>query len=206
MADIAGKHAGCRYKFFEEFAKALEFNSRMDKTTSTAEQKCNFAKGYHYVLFPAGVGQIMQEFEAWQDSQMLANLDTLERPSKIREMVALALEVRIMKILSKNALLNANGFFTIPSNLLSGSKVAYKTCDFIWKYAGDKSSDFNHYTKRGLLFSVYQSSKLFYFADNSTDHKNTKEFIKNALDNIVNIASFKSRIKMENIPILRLFS
>jgi ubiquinone biosynthesis protein COQ9 len=55
---------------------------------------------------------------------------------------------------------------------------------------------------------VYLSAKTFYVADNSKDHEKTKKFIKNALDNIINIASFKNHVnslKMDDIPILRLF-
>ena len=97
----------------------------------------------------------------------------------------------------------------MPTNIISGTEVACRSCDIIWKYAGDKSSDFNYYTKRGLLLSVYAAAQVFYFGDNSENHKDTKDFIKNALDNIINIASFKNNIKMpkiEDIPIARLFS
>ncbi|MDC0864739.1 COQ9 family protein [Rickettsiaceae bacterium] len=205
MADIASKHAECRCKFFEALSEILETNSWSKKTIPEAEKKCDFASGYHHVLFPAGISQVISKFELWQDNKMLNLLNSVKRPGKIREKIALALEVRIMQILSKEAMFNVNAFFSTPSNILSGGKSAYATCDAIWRYAGDKSNDFNYYTKRGLLFSVYQSSKLFYFADNSKDHKDTKEFIKNALDNIVNIASFKSQVKTEDIPILRLF-
>ena len=96
----------------------------------------------------------------------------------------------------------------IPTNLLSGNKSYTQTCDLIWNYAGDKSTDFNYYTKRGLLLPVYLSAKAFYISDNSKGHEKTKKFIKNALDNIINIASFKNRINLpniEDIPILRLF-
>jgi len=59
------------------------------------------------------------------------------------------------------------------------------------------------------LLGVYGAVRAFYFGDNSADHKDTKDFIKNALDNIINIASFKNKIKMpkmEDIPIVRPFS
>ena len=113
-----------------------------------------------------------------------------------------------MEVAPKNTLLNNSSYFAIPTNLLSGNESACRSCDLIWKYAGDKSTDFNYYTKRGLLLPVYISAKAYYIADNSMDHEKTKEFIRNSLDNIINIASFKSKInmpKMEDIPILRLF-
>jgi ubiquinone biosynthesis protein COQ9 len=174
-----------------------------------AETNCDFAVNYHKLLFPNGMTNIVQEFENWLDTEMLSALKKLEKPKKIREQIALALETRIINQVSKNVILKNNSFFLIPTNLLAGNESACQTCDLIWKYAGDKSTDYNYYTKRGLLLPVYLSAKMFYIADNSKNHEKTKLFIKNALDNIINIASFKNRVnmpKIEDLPIIRLFS
>ena len=194
---------------FKEITKLLDSMNWSDELIKVAEANCNFAINYHKLLFPNGVTNIVQEFENWLDTEMLTMLDKLAKPKKIREQIALALETRIINQVPKNVILKNNSFFLIPTNLLAGNKSAYQTCDLIWKYAGDKSTDYNYYTKRGLLLPVYLSAKMFYIADNSKNHEKTKEFIKNALDNIINIASFKNRIKLpklEDIPILRLFS
>ena len=209
MADIAEKYAKRKVLLFKELVKLLEKNMWSSGLVQEAEQLCGFDLGYHKILFDGNNSQLLKEFEAWQDELMLKELEMLERPSKIREQIALALELRIMQVVSKNVAMNNSAYFLLPSNILAGNESACHTCDLIWKYAGDKSTDFNYYTKRGLLLPVYLSAKSFYFADNSENHKATREFIKNALDNIINIASFKSRInlpKMEDIPILRLFS
>lgn len=209
MADIAEKYAERKVLLLKELVKLLEKNMWSSGLIKEAEQLCGFDIGYHKILFDGDNSQLLKEFEAWQDELMLKKLEVLERPSKIREQIALALELRIMQVVSKNVAMNNSAYFLLPSNILAGNESACHTCDLIWKYAGDKSTDFNYYTKRGLLLPVYLSAKSFYFADNSENHKETREFIKNALDNIINIASFKSRInlpKIEDIPILRLFS
>ena len=85
----------------------------------------------------------------------------------------------------------------------------YSVSDIMWKYANDRSVDFNYYTKRGLLLSVYTSSRIFYIADNSEGFIKTKEFIATSLERIINIAKIKGKIKLpssEDIPILRLMS
>ncbi|PCJ29811.1 MAG: COQ9 family protein [Rickettsiales bacterium] len=212
MTDISRKQAERRLKFFAALAKLLATNMWSEALLGKVEESCAFDKGYNYALFPEGVSQIAVSFESWQDEQMLSALSKTEKPAKIRECIARALEIRIMDVVHKNVAINNSGFFMMPQNILEGNKAAFRTCDLIWKYAGDQSADFNYYTKRGLLLSVYKSASAFYFADNSKDHEKTKIFIKNALDNIVNIASLKSRIKlpkipkMEDLPILRLFS
>lgn len=194
---------------FKSISKLLDSMHWSITLINEAEKQNKLDTNYHKLLFPGGLEQLVPKFENWLDTEMLDALNKLEKPKKIREQIALALETRIINLVPKNVILKNSSFFLIPSNILAGSESACQTCDLIWKYAGDKSTDFNYYTKRGLLLPVYLSAKAFYVADNSKDHEKTKEFIKNALDNIINIASFKNRVnlpKMEDIPILRLFS
>jgi len=209
MTDFASVHAASKIKLFQELVILLETKAWSSDIISQAESNCSLDSGYHHVLFSDGESQILQEFETWQDDLMLEILAKQEKPQKIRAQIALALETRLMHIASKNTVINSSATFLLPQNILTGNEAACRTCDFIWKYAGDKSTDFNYYTKRGLLLPVYLSARAFYIADNSKNHGDTKDFIKNALDNIINIASFKNRIKLpklEDIPILRLFS
>ena len=194
---------------FKELCELLDSTHWSDELISMAETNCQFTINYHKLLFPNGKAELVQSFENWLDIEMLSTLKKIETPKKIREQIALALETRIINLVSKNVILKNSSFFLIPSNLLYGNESACQTCDLIWKYAGDKSTDYNYYTKRGLLLPVYLSAKTFYIADNSKNHEKTKEFIKNALDNIINIASFKNRVnmpKVEDLPIIRLFS
>ena len=195
--------------FFNELCVLLDSESWSGVILKKAEKAAGFIPNHHRILFPEGESQIVQEFESWLDNKMLGELVKYDKPEKVREQIAFALEKRIIEIVPKNIILRNCSFFMLPNNILAGTKSACQTCDAIWKYAGDRSTDFNYYTKRGLLLPVYYSAKSYYITDNSHLHEKTREFIKNALDNIINIASFKNRInapKMEDIPIIRLFS
>lgn len=148
---------------------------------------------YYLIIFKDNIPEIMDYYDALLDQQMQEALDACEKPSKIREKIALALSMRLR--------LDAG-----PKRFLK-LKSVWRTCDIIWKYAGDNSLDFNHYTKRSLLAGVYIASFRFYKKDNSLDAKDTEEFIKSSLDKIIKIFSIKSKLpKMEDIPIFRLFS
>lgn len=61
----------------------------------------------------------------------------------------------------------------------------HKTSDHLWYIAGDDSLDYNWYTKRLALSSVYTSTELYMVQDNSTDFKNTWEFLDSSLNNMV---------------------
>ena len=209
MADIVKKYGEQRIEFFKALAIALESNSWSNKLISLVEINCGFSINYHHILFSGGKTEILLMFEQWQDELMVEQLKKVKRPQKIRDQIALALEIRLMHITSKNIALNNSAFFIIPTNMFIGSKAAYDTCHLIWKYAGDKSTDFNYYTKRGLMLYVYLSTRTFYFADNSVNYQDTKEFIKNVLNNIIKITTLKNKINLpqiKDIPILRFFS
>ena len=209
MTDIAKKHKEARNNFFSQLS-FLVSTARWNKNLyKEIEKKCNFPQNYHYILFPGGGSHIIEEFESWQDQKMLELLLTEKQNLKIREKIAKALEIRIMGIVPKAAILQQNALFLLPSNILSGAKCCSNTCDLIWRYAGDKSEDFYYYSKRVLLLGVYTSSRLFYLSDNSKDSTKTKEFIATSLERIINIAQTKRKIKLpsiEDIPILRLMS
>ncbi len=207
MSNVKDKHDKARLALLIEVRKLLTESNWSDEMLENAEKKVGIEKGYRHILYPDGIAQVVMAFENTLDQEMLDILSSTEKPKKIRDLIALALETRLMKVAGKNLILKSSGFFIVPSNVLVGSNVAWNTCDLIWKYAGDKSKDMNYYTKRSLLLGVYLSASAFFLADESKDHKETMNFIKNALDNIVNIASFKSKLpKMEDIPIFRMFS
>ncbi len=207
MTDISKKHKLLREEFFNQLAFLLSGDDWGKDLYKKVEEKCAFSENYHYILFSEGDAQIIEEFEEWQDRKMLELLSKEDSKLKIREKIAEALKVRIMNIVSKSVILKQNALFLSPCNLLLGAKCYAKTCDLIWRYAGDKSDDFNYYSKRGLLLGVYVSTRLFYLSDDSKEFIKTKEFIATSLENIINIAKIRTKIKLpsiEDIPILRL--
>lgn len=148
---------------------------------------------YYLVIFKDNISEIMDYYDSLLDEQMQDSLKSLKTPSKIREKIANAISIRLRLDIGQNRFLRL--------------KSAWRTCDAIWRYAGDNSLDFNYYTKRSLLVGVYIASFRFYKNDNSLDSKDTEEFIKSSLDKVIKIFSIKSKLpKIEDIPILRLFS
>jgi len=143
---------------------------------------------YHLILFPGGVKDALDYYESLMDSKMLDALAHAAIPLKIRQKIALALKTRI-----------------VPNHIPS-IKSAWRTADVIWRFAGDVSTDFNHYTKRGLLAGVYIASARYRCTDSSIGASGTDSYIDQALDKVISLAQIKKKIpKMEDIPILRMF-
>ncbi|RYE06526.1 MAG: COQ9 family protein [Rickettsiaceae bacterium] len=206
--EITEKYQKQRIAIAKTIKELLPYFGWDHQLISEAEAVCGFDQGYCWLLFGKEIANIIQFYENWHDQLMIDLLNLQESTTKIqvRQMISNALKIRIKSCdfqvnMKKNQL-----YFLKPENYTLGSKLAWQTCNKIWYYAGDRSIDFNYYTKRGLLFPVYVSSINYYLYDQSDQHQKTDQFIDQALAKIINIASLKNKIpKFENIPILRLF-
>ena len=204
--DIAALQQQNRQLFLSKIPQALACEPWSDDLLCHLNTKCNFSLNYYLVLFPGGLTEIATAYEQWQDQIMYQSVSEL--PGKIRQKIALALRVRIT-IGPKAALLNQNSYFMLPNNLAQGLRCAAKTCDIIWRLAGDQSTDFNYYTKRALLLPVYLSAQAYYLTDDSSEHHKMKEFIDSSLNSIITVFETFKKCRLpesQNIPILRLFS
>ena len=61
----------------------------------------------------------------------------------------------------------------------------------MWYLAGDKSTDYNHYTKRALLEYVYSTSIMCWLSDESPDYIDTKKFIATKIKQVLSIGKWK---------------
>ena len=82
--------------------------------------------------------------------------------------------------------------FALPFYQIEGVNLVFSTCDKIWLEVGDKSLGFDWYTKRIILASIYFTSLLFVFGDNSINHKETYRFISSRLDDLKNFGKLKT--------------
>ena len=72
-------------------------------------------------------------------------------------------------------------FLLIPINYKLLTAYLYKSVDLMWYISGDNSTDFNFYTKRMILLSVYSSVILHYISNDSlleTDKKLDNNLLK----------------------------
>jgi ubiquinone biosynthesis protein COQ9 len=84
----------------------------------------------------------------------------------------------------------------------------YSVADIIWKISSDRSVDFNYYTKRLILSSVYLKILiLIFYRDNLTD-KDIEVEIQKSLEHIKLVSQFKIKFNfLKNVKeFLSLFS
>ena len=118
------------------------------------------------------------------------NLNNLRVHIKVRELILLKL-----KLYESERQIIKKTYFALlsPKNFNISSYALYKTVDEIWFLAGDNSTDFNFYSKRAILASIY-SSVIFYWI-NKNDMELTKKFLDKQLSRVSKIPSLKKNIK-----------
>ena len=70
----------------------------------------------------------------------------------------------------------------------------YSVSDIMWKYANDRSVDFNYYTKRLILSSVYLKILILSFYKDNLTQKDLNEEISKSLEHVKLISQFKIKI------------
>ena len=79
--------------------------------------------------------------------------------------------------------------------IVSSNKTLFKIADEIWFLAGDKSTDYNYYTKRIILMKVYAITFSFFVFDNSKDLERTKKFLDKEISAVLKFGNLKNKLK-----------
>lgn len=112
---------------------------------------------------------------------------------KVREKIAGLVEARIDAVASeREALRRAFAILAMPQNVARGAALGWRTVDRIWRAAGDTATDYNHYTKRGILFAVYGSTMTVLLDDDSEGLVDTRAFLARRIDGIMRFEKAKA--------------
>src|SRR6185369_3476 len=74
-----------------------------------------------------------------------------------------------------------------------GARIAWRSADRIWRLAGDIATDFNHYSKRGLLIGVYASTSFVFLDDQSEGLADTRAFLDRRICDVMRFEEGEAR-------------
>jgi ubiquinone biosynthesis protein COQ9 len=95
----------------------------------------------------------------------------------------------------KEAARRAAAFLTLPPHAALGARLVWRTVDAMWRAVGDTATDFNFYTKRGILAGVYSSTLMRWLTDTSADEHETTAFLAGRIENVMTFEKFKAQAK-----------
>tara|TARA_B100000212_G_scaffold250629_1_gene191790 strand:+ start:77 stop:817 length:741 start_codon:yes stop_codon:yes gene_type:complete len=144
-------------------------------------------------LFKNGPIDFIDIFSEVIDVEVKENYDLIEfKPQRVPEKIKKIIMLRLNLCQKyKESVRSSVSITTIPVNARASLKILYRTCNSIWRIAGDKSTDFSFYTRRISLAAVYTSTLLFWLNDNSNNNVETEFFLERRLKDISRISSLK---------------
>lgn len=123
------------------------------------------------------------------EAMVAAGVETM----KVRDRIRLALVTRFEQAgHDREAVRRALAVLALPQNAAHAARTLWRTADTMWRAAGDTATDFNHYSKRIILGSVYSACLLYWLDDDSEGDAATHAFIDRRLANIMQFEKSKA--------------
>ena len=147
--------------------------------------------------FPSGVRDLVASFARYIDERMIKQLNVLDTADmRVRDKIKKAVQTRldILEAYKETERL-AIGFWTLPSQTHYGLKSLWQTSDVIWNWAGDVATDYNRYTKRGLLSGVIAKTTLYWLDDHSSSYQGTGSFLDRQISRVLFMGKTIGRAK-----------
>ncbi len=199
MAPIVARNAA-----FDGWGRAA-VEASLDMAASQFAIAPNVAR----LAFDGGAVAMIDAWFAHVDAEMLTRC-TPERLAsmKVRDRITALIEARLDVLArDKEALRRALSVLAMPQNLPRAARLGWRATDVIWRAAGDTAADFNHYTKRSLLGSIYSATLLVFLDDESEGHADTRAFLGRRIGDIMRVEKAKARLsgRAERRPSLARF-
>ncbi|MCY4035240.1 MAG: COQ9 family protein [Hyphomicrobiales bacterium] len=142
-------------------------------------------------------GDLVLHFFADGDKRMLEVLkETDLGEMRVRDKIRFAVKSRLeVDLTHREAVRRGISFLSLPGMLPAGMSALYGSADAMWRGIGDKSVDFNFYSKRGTLAMVHGSTTLFWLDDKSEEQKATWKFLDRRIENVMSFERVKAKVR-----------
>ena len=185
------------------------FDGWSDEALAMAASQLGVPAERAKLCFPRGA---IEMIDAWFDAIDRATaqaypperIEKLKVRQRIRDLVLHRIEIINPH---KEALRRAFAILAQPQNAMRAARLAWRAADRMWRIAGDNATDFNHYSKRGILSALYTSTMLVFLDDSSEDLAETRGFLDRRIDDVMRFEKFKAswRGSRERLPSLSRF-
>lgn len=133
---------------------------------------------------------------AWIDTIDAAMAEALPRETlaamKIRERIRSLVQFRLDAVVGREeALRRALAVMAMPQNAATALRAGWHSADVMWRLAGDTATDWNHYSKRAILASLYAATLAVFVNDESAGQAETRAFLDRRIEGVMRFESFK---------------
>jgi len=168
----------------------IAFDGWTGAVLARAAEEAGYDKLTALRVFPGGAVEAIAHWCAMADRAMVEACadDPAFAALKVREKVAAAIRRRLEPLSGeREAVRRALAVLALPTGVGVSLKTVWRTVDAVWYLAGDKATDFNFYSKRGLAAGVYSSTLLYWLEDKSENQDDTWRFLDRRIANVMAI-------------------
>jgi ubiquinone biosynthesis protein COQ9 len=159
-------------------------------TLTKAAEKAGLTEGQALLAAPHGVPEVLDNF-ARRAARSAGQAVLAADNQKVRDKVRAGVKGWLAALdAHKPAVKRAAA---TPANALSGPKGLWSAADAIWSALGDKSTDYNWYTKRMTLSAVLGSTFTAWMG--TDDEAQLDAFLDRRIENVMQFEKFKAQAK-----------
>lgn len=170
------------------------FDGWTQKAVDTTARQLGIDQNLARLAFPKDQPGMIDAYIAAVDRAMAAHFTPdriagLKIRERIRELVWFRLETMGP---AREAVRSALSILAMPQNAVQGLSIGWRSADWMWRLAGDTATDFNHYTKRLTLSTLYASTLLAWLDDQSEGWMETSAFLDRRIADVMRFEKWKA--------------
>lgn len=179
-----------------DVADAAVFDGWNDRAVAAAAERHGLDPAVARLAFPDGAMGMIAAWIATIDRVMIDGvpadlLATMGFSARIRALLVFRIEYLAQH---RETLRRALTTMAMPTNALASARLAWRSADLMWRLAGDTATDFNHYSKRALLASIYGATLAVLIDDESAGQADTYAFLDRRLADIARFGKATARL------------
>ncbi len=164
------------------------------RTLARAAAAAGYSDGEVQLYCPDGVLDLIEVWSRQADEGARQVIIT-SGANRIRDKVAGGVMARLDQIAGlEDAASRARGRLLLPDGLDRGRRLIWATSDMIWRAIGDKSTDYNFYSKRTILSGVFTTTFMIWVEDADPEKAKTKAFLDNRIENVMQFEKVKGQV------------
>jgi ubiquinone biosynthesis protein COQ9 len=166
---------------------------RMVRFAGKAE---GLSEGETELLLPHGPADLAALFSSRHDERALIALADVDPDDlKIRARIRRAVEARLDAAAADEAATRRwMGYLALPQHLAQAGALAWESADALWRWAGDVSTDENHYSKRAILAGILSSALAVRLSSGRAD---ALTFVDRRIDDVMRFEKWKATTKLK---------
>ncbi len=193
-----------RVDILQAMLPIVVFDGWNQKSLRASIKLINLPEGSEELYFPEGALEVIRFWHDQMNEFVKSNLESLNKSEmKIREQVTAGVLSALESIGSnEEAMRRAIIRLSLPDAAVQGPTYLWSLADSIWRAIGDRSTDYNYYTKRTILAGVLGSTVTVWISDSDQNKVKTKLFLDARISNVMSFEKSKFKIveKINNIP------